>query len=103
MLKVISHTPLEVDLLERIRLAGQFSDVARELIPMDEKIYTWWSYRAKAWKAANRGRRLDHIWVSPELHDQAIAGGRDALKIWDNVRSWEKPSDHAPVVLRFGD
>ena len=101
LLKVISHTPVEVDALERIRLAGQFSDIARELIPLDEKIYTWWSYRAKDWKAANRGRRLDHIWVSPELHDQAVAGGREALKIWDNVRSWEKPSDHAPVVLQL--
>ena len=97
--EIASHTPGEVDALERIRLAGQFSDVARELIPMDEKIYTWWSYRAKDWKAANRGRRLDHIWVSPELHDQAVAGGREALRIWDHVRSWEKPSDHAPVVL----
>lgn len=99
LLKVISHTPVEVEALERIRQAGAFSDVARELIPMDEKIYTWWSYRAKDWKAANRGRRLDHIWVSPDVHKQAVAGGRDAFTVWSDVRSWEKPSDHAPVML----
>lgn len=101
LLKVISHTPIEVEALERIRLAGGFSDVARELIPMDEKIYTWWSYRAKDWKAANRGRRLDHIWVSENLRERATGGGREALKIWDEMRSIEKPSDHAPVVLTF--
>ncbi|MFT6541724.1 MAG: exodeoxyribonuclease-3 [Maricaulis maris] len=102
LLKVVSHTPVEVEALERIRQAGQFSDVARELIPMDEKIYTWWSYRAKDWRAANRGRRLDHIWASPAARDRALAGGRDAFRIWEDERSREKPSDHAPVVLTLG-
>ena len=53
-------------------------------------------------KKANRGRRLDHIWAAPAVRERALAGGRDAFRIWEDVRGWEKPSDHAPVVLRIG-
>ena len=103
LLKVVSHTPVETDALERIRLAGEFSDIARELVPMDEKLYSWWSYRARDWRKANRGRRLDHIWAAPAARDRALATGRDGFQIWEDVRGWEKPSDHAPVVLDLGD
>lgn len=102
LLKVVSHTPVETEALERIRQAGDFADIARELIPMEEKVYSWWSYRAKDWRKANRGRRLDHIWASPAARERALAGGREAFRIWEDVRGWEKPSDHAPVVLRVG-
>ncbi|MEA1940935.1 MAG: exodeoxyribonuclease III [Pseudomonadota bacterium] len=102
LLKVISHTPVETEALERIRQAGDFADVARELIPMDEKVYSWWSYRARDWRKANRGRRLDHIWAAPAVRERALAGGREAFRIWEDVRGWEKPSDHAPVVLEIG-
>jgi exodeoxyribonuclease-3 len=102
LLKVISHTPIEVDALERIRQAGDFSDVARDLVPMDEKLYSWWSYRAKDWRKANRGRRLDHIWASGDAKARALSGGRDAFRIWEDVRSWERPSDHAPITLQIG-
>lgn len=99
--KVVSHTPGEVEALDRVRDAGDFIDVARALIPEPEKLYTWWSYRNKDWRKSNRGRRLDHIWVSPSLRGPALAGGRGAFEIWDNTRDWEKPSDHAPVTLRL--
>ena len=36
-------------------------------MPLEEKLYTWWSYRAPDWEAANKGRRLDHIWVTRKL------------------------------------
>lgn len=101
LLKVVSHTPVETEALERIRLAGDFADVARELVPMEEKLYSWWSYRARDWRKANRGRRLDHIWAAPSVRERALAGGREAFRIWEDVRGWEKPSDHAPVVLRI--
>ena len=42
-------------------------DVGRKFFPKDEKLYSWWSYRNKDWKKSNRGRRLDHIWVSKDL------------------------------------
>ena len=102
LLKVVSHTPVEVDALNAWMQAGEYIDVARELIDEPEKLFTWWSYRSKDWRASNRGRRLDHIWVSPALKDAALKDGRDSFRIWDEARSWEKPSDHAPVTLRLG-
>jgi exodeoxyribonuclease-3 len=101
LLKVVSHTPVETEALDRVRDAGQFIDVARALIEEPEKIFTWWSYRNRDWAKSNRGRRLDHIWVSPSLESAALTGGRDTFRIWDYTRSWEKPSDHAPVTLEL--
>ncbi len=101
LLKVVSHTPVEVEKLNNVIAAHDWVDVARELIPEPEKLYTWWSYRARDWKKSNRGRRLDHIWVSPALKKAATSGGREAFRIHDDVRGWERPSDHAPVSLTF--
>ncbi len=96
LLKVVSHTPVEVEALEAVRASRDWVDVARHFVPAEEKLYSWWSYRAKDWDAADKGRRLDHIWVTPDL--------RDALKdhaVHRPVRGWEKPSDHAPVVVEL--
>lgn len=101
LLKVVSHTPVEVEKLQGVIDAHGWLDVARELIPEPEKLYTWWSYRARDWRASNRGRRLDHIWVSPALKKPALSGGRDAYVIHDKARGWERPSDHAPVSLQL--
>ena len=99
LLNVVSHTPVEVGLLNAAIKAGRWIDVARKVIPESEKIYTWWSYRAKDWRASNRGRRLDHIWVTPALEKAALSRGRKAFTIRDDCRGWERPSDHAPVIL----
>jgi len=99
LLKVVSHTPVETGGLERAREAGGFIDAARMLIPEPEKLYTWWSYRNRDWRKSNRGRRLDHIWVTPSLRESVLAGGRRNFTVWDQCRDWEKPSDHAPVTL----
>ncbi|HXI86603.1 MAG TPA: exodeoxyribonuclease III [Parvularculaceae bacterium] len=101
LLKVVSHTPIEVELMDAAIAAGSWLDVARALIPEPEKLYTWWSYRARDWRASNRGRRLDHIWVTPALKKAATGGGRKAYLIHDRCRDWPKPSDHAPVTLVF--
>lgn len=99
LIDVVSHTPAEVALLDRVVASGRWLDVARALAPEPEKLYTWWSYRAADWRASNRGRRLDHVWVSPALEKAATVEGRDAFRIHDDVRGWERPSDHAPVTL----
>ena len=96
LLKIISHTPVETKGLNRIMAAGQWVDAVREFIP-EGQLYSWWSYRARDWDAADRGRRLDHIWVTPPLADQVSHAG-----VLRDVRGWEQPSDHAPVVAVIG-
>ncbi|CAM9684828.1 unnamed protein product [Phaeothamnion confervicola] len=96
MLKVVSHTPIEVDHLNRVQAAHGWIDVARQFIPPEEKHYTWWSYRAADWQASNRGRRLDHIWVSPGL-----VNAPQTFMVAGHVRGWTQPSDHAPILTRL--
>lgn len=96
LLKVVSHTPIEVEKFDQARTAGGWIDVPRQFVPEDHKLYSWWSYRAKDWAASNRGRRLDHVWASPDL-DGALSGST----VIKEARAWEKPSDHAPVVAVF--
>lgn len=98
LLKVVSHTPIEVAALAEVQQAGDFTDTARALIDEPEPVFTWWSYRAKDWQVHNRGRRLDHIWVSPALKDAALSPGRDGFAAFSDCRSWERPSDHIPVM-----
>ncbi|KAA5802296.1 exodeoxyribonuclease III [Alkalicaulis satelles] len=101
LLKVISHTPVETEALERLRKAGGWTDAARALIPEPEKLFTWWSYRNRDWRKSNRGRRLDHIWVNGDLEAAALSGGRAGFKVWEDCRDWPQPSDHAPVTLEL--
>ncbi|MFP4045277.1 MAG: exodeoxyribonuclease III [Rhodosalinus sp.] len=95
MLKVVSHTPVEIEHLGAAQEAGRFVDITRRDIPAG-RLYSWWSYRAKDWDAADRGRRLDHIWATPD-----IAGAAHGSRILRACRGWEKPSDHAPVFAEF--
>ncbi len=71
----------------------------REAIPEPEKLFSWWSYRAADFRASNRGLRLDHILLTPGLRDAASRPGRPLARIHDDVRAWERPSDHAPVSV----
>ena len=93
LLKVVSHTPIEVDHLNKLMSASDWIDTARYLTPEPEKLFTWWSYRSREWSTANKGRRLDHIWVTPILKQKITCSG-----ILRDARGWEKPSDHAPVT-----
>jgi exodeoxyribonuclease-3 len=99
LLNVVSHTPAEVELMDAAIAAGAWTDIAREIHPEPEKLYTWWSYRAADWRASNRGRRLDHLWVSPALRKSALAKGPDGFRIHAECRGWERPSDHVPVTV----
>lgn len=100
MLKVVSHTPVEIAAMEALRTAGGFTDMVRAAIPDPQKLFSWWSYRAADFRASNRGLRLDHIWISPGLGKAALDGGAEA-RVHDDVRAWERPSDHAPVSADF--
>jgi exodeoxyribonuclease III len=96
MLKVVSHTPVECEKLNAARNAGNWIDSMRVLTPEPEKLYTWWSYRAADWRAADRGRRLDHVWTSDALADRVAA-----ITIAKNYRGAERPSDHVPVTAKI--
>ncbi|PRX10674.1 UNVERIFIED_ORG: exodeoxyribonuclease-3 [Martelella mediterranea] len=96
LLKVVSHTPVETEGMKDLIAAGGWTDLMRHVTPAEEKLYTWWSYRAKDWKAANRGRRLDHIWSSADL-----VPAFKRFEILTDARGWEKPSDHVPVTGYF--
>ena len=94
MLDVVSHTPVEVDGLTRVLDGGRWVDAMRTFVPPAEKLYTWWSYRALDWTRSDRGRRLDHIWTSPDLQP-ALAD----MRVHREARGWDRPSDHVPVML----
>jgi exodeoxyribonuclease-3 len=94
LLKEVSHTPVEVDGLNKVMAAHKWIDAVRTFVPPEEQLYSWWSYRNRTWPGSDRGRRLDHIWVTPPLKNQL--GGASVLR---EARGWEKPSDHAPVFV----
>ena len=96
LLDVVSHTPAEVAALDRLKAAGSWTDLGRAFVPAPQRLHTWWSYRAKDWAASDRGRRLDHMWATPDVAAQAIAH-----QVHEPCRSWEKPSDHVPLVTEF--
>ena len=95
LLKIVSHTPIEVEHLAQTQDAGGWVDVTRQDIPQG-LLYSWWSYRAADWDAADKGRRLDHIWATPD-----ISNAGHGSRILRPCRGWEQPSDHVPVFASF--
>lgn len=95
LLKIVSHTPIEVEHLGAAQDAGRWVDVTRQDIPQGN-LYSWWSYRSPDWDAADKGRRLDHIWATPDISNAAHGS-----RILRPCRAWEQPSDHVPVLASF--
>jgi exodeoxyribonuclease-3 len=93
LLDVVSHTPAETERLDAVVAAGGWIDAVRAAHPVPKPVFTWWSYRARDWRAANRGRRLDHVWVTGDL-----GPGIERVAVRDETRGWDKPSDHVPIV-----
>ncbi len=96
LLKVVSHTPAETEGLNAWLQTG-FVDAVRHFVPADEKLYTWWSYRNRDWRVSDRGRRLDHVWVSEDL-----AGALRRQIVLKDARDWPQGSDHVPVCVELG-
>jgi exodeoxyribonuclease-3 len=67
------------------------TDALRALHPADAP-YTYWDY-GPAFEA-NRGLRIDHALLSPELAERLASAEVDVA-----ARAEEQPSDHAPVVV----
>jgi len=62
------------------------------LFTPDDKVFSWWDYRAAGFRR-NLGMRIDHILISAPLVASCAASYIDKIP-----RSWEKPSDHTPVI-----
>lgn len=93
---VITHTEIEIAALERVKRSLNWIDTQREIAGEDDPVFTWWSYRAADWESVNKGRRLDHIWVTPGLKNRITD-----VDVLTAVRHWSPPSDHAPVLLQL--
>ena len=96
LLKVVSHTPVETEGLNRLMAEGGWVDAMRSHISPQEQLFTWWSYRSPNWEKSNKGRRLDHVWITEDLHPALRS-----VNVHAEARGWEKPSDHAPVIADF--
>ncbi len=96
LLKIVSHTPIEVEKLTSLQNSLNWIDTHRHLTPHHKKLYSWWSYRAKDPLGADKGRRLDHIWATPNLKPHI-----KSMKIYRDFRSEKQPSDHVPIETEF--
>ena len=94
LLSVVSHTPVEVEAFTRVQRAYDFADALRMIVPPPAKLYSWWSYRNRDWEVSDRGRRLDHVWLSPAIKERLQGGS-----IHRTARNWDQPSDHVPVTV----
>lgn len=94
LLDIVSHTPAETTRLSAIMSGHGWIDAVRRLHPEPQRIYTWWSYRNRDWRASDRGRRLDHVWVSTPLAERVCA-----VHVLKGARDWPQASDHVPVVV----
>lgn len=59
--------------------------------------FTFWDYQAMAWPR-DHGIRIDHALLSPQAADRLQSAGVER-----DVRGWDKPSDHVPVVIELAD
>ena len=96
LLDVVSHTPIEVEALGRLQAAAEWVDLGRHFHPAPARLHTWWSYRSADWTKNDRGRRLDHMWATPDVACTALSH-----TIFEDCRSWLKPSDHIPILTEF--
>lgn len=81
--------------LERMREWG-LVDLFRKHHP-DRVVYSWWDYRAGAFKK-DQGLRIDHIWSTKSLAERSRS-----IYIDREMRRETQPSDHAPLIVEFGD
>jgi exodeoxyribonuclease-3 len=81
----------------RALLAMGYVDSFRSLHPNETGQFTFWDYFRKAFET-NRGIRIDHLLLSPSL-----ANRLENCEIDRGPRTWDKPSDHTPIMVRLRD
>jgi exodeoxyribonuclease-3 len=96
LLKVVSHSPIEIEIMNKWIKLGNFVDIARSFVDENQKLYTWWSYRVRDSYIKDYGRRLDHIWCTQDLFSKV-----KSFEILKHFRTMVRPSDHVPVVCKI--
>ena len=87
-------TAPERELLSRSVIDLGFQDSFRKFTP-EGGHFSWWDYRQQGFER-NRGWRIDHLYLTPDLLDRATS-----CQIDIEPRKLPQPSDHAPVVVEF--
>ncbi|MEY2984994.1 MAG: Exodeoxyribonuclease, partial [Cyanobacteriota bacterium] len=90
----IMATPIERQALQDVLSVG-LRDAFRKFTP-ENGHYSWWDYRTRGF-SRNRGWRIDHLYLTPQLYETAQTCWIDR-----EPRTWEKPSDHTPVIVDLG-
>lgn len=86
-------SPREREALNSLIALG-LTDVFRKF-EQPEKSFSWWDYRAAGFRR-NAGLRIDLV-----LTSAAMTASCSASYIDREPRTWERPSDHAPVIAEF--
>jgi exodeoxyribonuclease III len=86
-------SPPEREAFQRLLELG-FTDSFR-MFEQALKSFSWWDYRMMGFRR-NAGMRIDHILLSEVLKDKCTASIIDK-----EPRTWEQPSDHAPVIAEI--
>lgn len=71
-----------------------YYDTYRELHPQ-KQAYSWWDYRAGSFEQ-NTGFRIDYILTNPAASNRLKKASIDV-----EPRSWQRPSDHVPVIAEL--
>lgn len=89
-----SFLPEEREWMDRLMNWG-LVDTWRAQNPELNDRFSWFDYRSKGFDD-NRGLRIDLVLASKPLAERCVATGIDY-----DIRSMEKPSDHAPIWAEF--
>lgn len=91
-----SFLPEERQWLQKIVDKG-LHDTYRKFYPEVVDQFSWFDYRSKGFDdEPKRGLRIDLILATQALYDKCVASGIDY-----QIRSMERPSDHAPIWAEF--
>ncbi len=90
----VGYHPDEHRALAAVKSWG-FVDIFRKHHP-EAGHYTFWDYRVRDSVARGLGWRVDHIWATGAMAALSVDASIDR-----EPRTWEKPSDHTPLVAEF--
>ena len=97
LLRSVGHTPVESEHMAKVLKAGGMIDAVRHFVPPSEPRFCGWGFRVAPAVEKKKGGRRDH---GIRLHRRI--GQDSGLQVIKQTRSWEKPSDHVPVMVELG-